>query len=127
MSTILQTADLDTNGGWTEVEVDANLERDYRSVTSFSGADVPFGLASVVGRLAYTKGRVMPPGGVLREISQTNHGPIPADGAWRARVSSTVVGERAGRRRIAVLTELRRGDANVASVRFLLDWPVGAR
>jgi hypothetical protein len=127
MTAVLRVADLDTRGEWIGVDVGSDLARAYRAVTGWSGEDVPAGLASVVGRLAYTSGRVMPPGGVLREISQVTYGPVPADGRWQARVSSAVLGERSGRRRVAVVTDLRdTGGANVASVRFLLDWPAGA-
>jgi hypothetical protein len=38
-----------------------------------------------------------------------------------------VLGERSGRRRVAVVTDLRdAAGTSVASVRFLLDWPAGA-
>lgn len=140
----LRIADLDTHGSWVDVAVPDTVERDYRAVTGFSGRQPPAGLASVVARLAYTRGRPMPPGGVLREISQRSAGPPPADGRWQARISSALLGERSGRRRVAVIVALRGApggapsraasaatgpaDAHalVASVRFLLDWPAGA-
>lgn len=126
MSATLRIADLDTGGAWLDLDVGTELERAYRDVTGWHGDAVPPGLASVVARLAYTRGRVMPPGGVLRELSQTTRGTPPRDGRWQARVSSTVLGRRPGRRRVQVVTDLRRADgADVASVRFLLDWPEG--
>ena len=127
MTAALRIADLDTRGEWVGIDVSPDLERAYRQVTGWSGEAPPAGLASVVSRLAYTGGRVMPPGGVLREISQVTYGDVPADGRWQARVSSAVLGEGSGRRRVAVVTDLRdAGGADVASVRFLLDWPTGA-
>jgi hypothetical protein len=127
MTAALRVADLDTHGEWIDVDVGADLALAYRAVTGWSGEQPPSGLASVVGRLAYTNGRVMPPGGVLREISQTTYRPVPADNRWQARVSSTVLGERSGCRRVAVVTDLcDGGGSSVASVRFLLDWPAGA-
>lgn len=127
MSAVLRVADLDTHGEWVPLDVGPALLPAYCAVTGWSGDETPAGLASVVGRLAYTRGRPMPPGGVLREISQTTRGKVPADGRWQARIESTVVGERAGRRRVAIVTDLRDADATpVASVQFLLDWPAGA-
>jgi hypothetical protein len=126
MTVPLRVADLGTGGNWIDIDVNANLEEAYRAVTGWLGPEIPIGLASVVGRLAYTRGRIMPPGGVLREISQTTYSPLPADGPWQARVCSAVLGERTGRRLVEITTDLRRDGAPVASVRFLLDWPVGA-
>jgi hypothetical protein len=127
MTATLRVADLDTRGEWIGVDVGADLVQAYRAVTGWYGQAPPAGLASVVGRLAYTNGQVMPSGGVLREISQMTYGPVPADGRWQARVSCAVLGERSGRRRVAVVTDLRdAAGESVASVRFLLDWPAGA-
>ncbi|MEV0069176.1 MULTISPECIES: hypothetical protein [unclassified Amycolatopsis] len=127
MSALLCVGDLDTHGEWLGLDVGAELLPAYCAVTGWSGDDPPAGLASVVGRLAYTRGRDMPPGGVLREISQTTQGAVPADGRWQARISSTVLGERSGRRRLAIVTDLRSAIGEpVASVRFVVDWPAGA-
>lgn len=126
MTTVLRVADLATGGRWIDVATRPDLEQRYREVTGYSGAAPPAGLASVVARLAYTGGRVMPPGGVLRKITQSSRGPLPVTGAWQARIASTVDEVRPGRRRVTVTTEIRRGGAEVAAVRFVLDWPVGA-
>jgi hypothetical protein len=128
MTAVLRLADLDTDGRWGEVAAGPDLEQRYRAVTGWRGATAPVGLASVIGRLAYTRGRPMPPGGVLREIGQRTVGTPPADGRWQARVAHTVLGERSGRRRVAVTTDLRctATGRDVATVRFVLDWPAGA-
>lgn len=126
MTAVLRVADLDTAGRWIDVPAEPGLERRYRAVTGYTGAAPPAGLASVVARLAYTGGRVMPPGGVLREIAQITCADLPGAGAWQARVASTVDEGRSGRRRVTVTTEVRRGGVDVAAVRFVLDWPAGA-
>ena len=74
MSDVLRIEDLDTAGQWLHFDVGPHLERSYRQATGWSGAEA-LGLAAVVGRLAYTRGRTMPPGGVLREIALTTLGP----------------------------------------------------
>jgi len=76
MSDVLRIEDLDTAGQWLHFDVGPHLERSYRQATGWSGAEA-LGLAAVVGRLAYTRGRTMPPGGVLREIALTTLGPAP--------------------------------------------------
>ena len=125
MSDVLRIEDLDTAGQWLHFDVGPHLERSYRQVTGWSGAERPWGLAAAVGRLAYTRGRTMPPGGVLREITLTTLGPAPANGRYLIRVDSDVRGEQARRRRVHVVTGLRQRDgAGVAEVGFVLDWPV---
>lgn len=124
MTEVLQVEDLDTAGRWLPCETPPGLEVAYREATGWQGQDPPRGLAAVVGRLAYTAGRPMPPGGVLVEMSLANQGPLPQDGRYEVRVAHEVLGERDGRRRVRVTTSLRRPDGQpVAEAGFLLDWP----
>jgi len=121
-------ADLSTQGQWQRFDAPPDLEPGYRAVTGLTGDAPPRGLASVVGRLAYTRGRDMPPGGVLRELSLRTLGPPPADGSYDVRVAANVLGERAGRKRVRVVVSLRRAadGGDVADAGYLLDWPAGA-
>lgn len=124
MTAALRPEDVDSGGQWRPFTAPPALERDYRAVTGWSRAEVPRGLAAAVGRLAYTAGRPMPPGGVLLEMSLRSHGPLPEDGRYEVRTASELVGERDGRRRVRVTASLRRPDgAPVADAGFLLDWP----
>jgi len=124
---LLTVADLDSRGEWLVVDVGPALERAYREVTGWTGEEAPDGLASVVARRAYTRGLAMPPGGVLREIRQSRLGPPPSDGRYRVKVAAAVVGERSGRRRVEVDTDVATaGGQPVAQVEFTLDWPAGA-
>lgn len=124
--TALRIEDLDS-GGWQPFTAPDDLEPAYRACTGWAGAETPRGLAAVVGRLAYTAGRPMPPGGVLLEMTQRDRGRLPDDGRYVVRVSSEVLGERAGRRRVRITTELALpGGDPVADVTFLLDWPAAA-
>lgn len=126
MTATLRIEHLDTEG-WRPYQAPRDLEAAYRASTGWTGADRPRGLAAVVARLAYTAGRSMPPGGVLVEMTQRDLGPLPADGEYAVQVSSEILGERAGRRRVRVATSLRgAGGVPVADVDFLLDWPVEA-
>jgi hypothetical protein len=119
----LRIEDLDT-GGWRSFQAPADLEAAYRASTGWRRAERPRGLAAVVARLAYTAGRPMPPGGVLVEMTQRDLGQLPADGRYVVQVTSALLGERAGRRRVRVTTALRTPEgAAVADVTFLLDWP----
>lgn len=123
MTAALRLEDLDS-GGWRPFTAPPELEVDYRAVTGWSGAEIPQGLAAVVGRLAYTAGRPMPPGGVLVEMSLHSQGPLPRDGRYEVRTGHDVIGERKGRRRVRVTASLRRPDGMpVAETGFLLDWP----
>jgi hypothetical protein len=116
MSDVLRIEDLDTAGQWLHSDVGPHLERSYRQATGWSGAEA-LGLAAVVGRLAYTRGRTMPPGGDPRACT--------SNGCYLIRVDSDVRGEQARRRRVHVVTGLRQRDgAAVAEVGFVLDWPV---
>lgn len=125
---ILTVADLSTQGQWQRFYAPPDLEPEYRAVTGLTGNAPPHGLASVVGRLAYTRGRDMPPGGVLRELTLRTVGLPPGDGAYDVRVGADLLGERAGRKRVKVVVSLRRaGDGgNVADAGYLLDWPADA-
>jgi hypothetical protein len=124
MTETLRLEDLDTFGDWVAFESPAGLERAYRDATGWEGPEAPRGLASVVGRLAYTAGRSMPPGGVLVEMTLRDLGALPEDGRYDVRLSHEVLGERAGRRRVRVAVNLRRADgAPVADAGYLLDWP----
>lgn len=124
MTETLRLEDLDTAGGWVTFRAPERLERAYRAATGWTGSEAPRGLASVVGRLAYTAGRPMPPGGILVEMRLQSRGEPPADGTYEARIGHRVLGERDGRRRVWVAVELRRPDgARVADVAYLLDWP----
>lgn len=124
MTAGLRLEDLDS-GGWWAFTAPARLEPDYRAVTGWSGDEVPQGLAAVIGRLAYTAGRPMPPGGVLVEMSLHPQGPLPRDGRYEVRTSYDVLGERKGRTRVLVTASLRRPDGTpVAKTGFVLDWPV---
>lgn len=123
MTDVLRLEDVDS-GGWRAFTAPPELERDYRAVTGWSRAEVPQGIAAVVGRLAYTAGRPMPPGGVLVEMSLHHQGTLPRDGRYEIRTVYDVLGERKGRRRVRVTASLRRVDGNpVAEAGFLLDWP----
>jgi hypothetical protein len=126
MTAVLTIEDLGTGGRWRDVRLPEWLEREYRNVTGWSEPATPIGLAPVVARLAYTDGRSMPPGGVLRQISLTPLGNPPSDGPWEARIRAGVLGVRADRRRVAIDCDLRSADGDIAAVRFELDWPVGA-
>lgn len=127
MTAALRVEDIDTAGQWVPFEAPAGLERTYREATGWSAERPPRGLAAVVGRLAYTAGRQMPPGGVLVEMSLRNRGDLPADGRYEVRLSHEVLGERAGRRRVRITAALRRVDGTaVADAGFLLDWPAEA-
>jgi hypothetical protein len=127
MTRALRVADLDSHGEWLPVAVGPELEQAYREVTGWRQVEPPCGLAAVVARRAYTRGRPMPPGGVLRETSQTNLGPPPAHGRYQVRVSADIAGERSGRRRVNVGADVRTADGEpVARVGFVLDWPAGA-
>lgn len=124
MTEVLRIEDLDSGGRWLPFQAPIGLEPAYRRATGWQGAEPPRGLAAVVGRLAYSAGRPMPPGGVLVEMSLLHRGPVPANGSYQVRVDHEVLGERAGRRRVRVVTSLRRADgAPVADAAFLLDWP----
>jgi hypothetical protein len=124
MTETLRLEDLDTADGWVTFHAPEDLERAYREATGWTGSQAPRGLASVIGRLAYTAGRPMPPGGILVEMRLLTRGGLPVDGIYEVRIGHQVLGERAGRRRVWVVVELRRTDgAPVADAGYLLDWP----
>ncbi|MDZ5446361.1 hypothetical protein U2F26_27110 [Micromonospora sp. 4G57] len=125
MTAALDVDDVSTGGEWVTLAVPPDLDQAYRAVTGWGAPEPPVGLGTVVARLAWTRGRPMPPGGVLVEMTLRRLDIPPADNHWLARVDTDVVGVRDGRRRVRVTTQLRAAadGRDVADVDFLLDWP----
>ncbi len=93
MTTTLTLDDLDTNGTWRDVDVSERLLADYRTCTGWAGDDSLIGVLPVIGRLAHTDAKVLPPGGVLVVIGlRVRHDLRP--GLHRTRMDVQRVGER---------------------------------
>ena len=121
---VLALSELTAQHDWEPLRLPAHVHDDYRELTGWDRPELPAGLGVVVARRAFTRGRPLPPGGVLLGIEFDNHGVPPADGAYEFKVSTDVSRDSAGRTLARVSTRLRRPRGErVADVTFVLRWP----
>lgn len=120
----LQLDELTTDGGWLPFEPDTAA---YRQATGWDGAGAPPGLAVALARLAFTRGRPLPPGGVLLGIDVDVTDPLPEQGPWSFRVDATQRRTASGHLVVRIATRVDRfpRDPSVrdARVTFILRWP----
>lgn len=121
---VLELSDLATNGAWEQLHVDEQTHLGYRRLTGWDGSDMPAGLGIVAARRAFTRGRPLPPGGVLLGIELDSRSAPPEDGEYEFQVDTGVRKDSSGRTLVRVCTRLRRaGGDDVADVTFVLRWP----
>ena len=124
VSTVLRIEDLSTGGQWELLEAGPDLDADYRDVTGWDHPDPSAGLCLVAARLAFTRGRPMPPGGVLLGIDIDPYRSPPQDGRFEYRVDSEVTPHRSGLPMVRIVTTLRLPEgAHVAEVAYAIRWP----
>ena len=120
----LRIDELSTEDRWLTLDVDAGLEGRYRDVSGWGGEAPASGLSIVLARLAFTRGRPLPPGGVLLEIELDSHATAPSSGRCDFRVGAQVTHHRSGHRFVRILTSLRFPDGKCfAEVVYLIRWP----
>jgi hypothetical protein len=121
---VLGLADLPTDGRWEPLHLGEDRHSAYRDLTGWDGAAMPAGVGILVARLAFTRGRPLPAGGVLLGIDLISQSAPPADGDYEFSVDTQTDRDRSGRTLVRVRTLLRRpGGRDVAEVTFVLRWP----
>ena len=124
VSTPLRIDELTTHDRWLKLVPDPDIENRYRDVTGWGGSAVPTGMSIILARLAFTRGRALPPGGVLLGIELDAHACPPADGRCEFRVTTDVTLRRSGHRFVKIVTSLRRpAKSEFAEVAYLIRWP----
>ena len=124
VANVLRIEDLSTGGRWELLEAGFDLDTNYRDVTGWDDPDPSAGLCLVAARLAFTRGRPLPPGGVLLEIAIDSYRSPPQDGRFEYRVGSEVTPHRSGLPIVRIVTTLRLpGGAHVAEVSYVIRWP----
>ena len=122
----LNLSDLGTGGEYTPLLLDPGLEAAYRRATGWSATTSPVGLAAVIGRHAYIKGKTMPPGGVLRSLRVTSLREADHTGDYLAKVDAAVVLASGSRRQVRISTFLAtRQGGDFARADYFLNWPKG--
>lgn len=120
----LHIADLSTANQWIGFDIDSDLDMRYRGVTGWDGDDSAAGMSIVAARRAFTRGRPLPPGGVLLGIELDSHDTLPADGHCEFRVETDVTRHRSGFPFVQIVTTLRVPDGKeFAEVVYVIRWP----
>lgn len=120
----LQIADLSTANQWIVFDIDSDLEVRYRGVTGWDGDYSAAGMSIVAARRAFTRGRRLPPGGVLLGIELDSLDTLPADGHCEFRVETDVTQHRSGFLFVQIVTTLRVPNGKeFAEVVYLIRWP----
>jgi hypothetical protein len=120
----LALSDLATAGAWEQLHLEEEANLGYRRLTGWDGPEMPAGLGIVAARRAFTRGRRLPPGGVLLGIELDSRSAPPEDGEYEFQVDAGVRKDSAGHTLVRVCTRLRRpGGGDIADVTFLLRWP----
>ncbi len=120
----LQLDELTTDSAWLPFEPDV---AGYREATGWDGDDAPPGLAVALARLAFTRGRPLPPGGVLLGIDVDVADPLPEHGPWSFRVDTSRRRTSSGQVVVRISTRVDRFPRDPSSrdarVTFVLRWP----
>jgi hypothetical protein len=121
---VLDLSDLPRDGRWEPLHLGEQDHAGYRELTGWDGAAMPAGLGMLAARLAFTRGRPLPPGGVLLGIDLDSRSAPPTDGNYEFSVDTETGEDSSGRTLVRVRTRLRRPrDRDVAEVTFVLRWP----
>ena len=122
--TAMKISEIATNSEWKTLDVGRHLEACYRSTTEWEGTGSSAGLSIIVARHAFTRGRRLPPGGVLLGIDLRSVSPPPSDGRYEFLIDTEVAPHRSGKSLVRVLTQLRNTKGKlVARVMFAILWP----
>lgn len=119
----LSREELSTQGAWIAVPVGSQEIERYRQLTS-ARAELPAGLAVAIARRAFSRGRPLPPGGVMLGVDA-------ALGEWDAgrgaefRCGTRERADSAGRAIVTIDVELRSAAAGArpTTVSFAIRWP----
>lgn len=124
-SSVLHPHDIPTGERWAPVELDGSWARDsYRSLLGGQPDMMPPGLVVPIARRAFSRGRALPPGGVLLGIDVAPVASLGSPLGLEYRATTSQRHDRHGRLLLTVAVELRAaGQDSVSTVCFMLRWP----
>lgn len=121
---VLTLAEVGTGGAWASAQIDPGLIPTYETLLGTSRGDVPAGVVVVWARRAFSRGRPLPPGGVLLGIDvELGDGALPL-GPDGFMVQVDVRRRDRGRPVVTIRVALRtNAHEPFARVSFVLLWP----
>ena len=123
----LTLGEIDTAGTWRQAPPVTGLARTYRDLTGATEETDAGGLAVVWGRRMFSRGRPLPPGGVLLGIEVELVADVPRNGPEEFWVDVAVRRRAGSRPVVTIMTRLRRAQAEpFAEVAFVMLWPEAA-